>query len=90
MIPDVSARLLYVYMMLGEFYDVLCTSRRESRKGLVEFCEDLVAFLWGWGLTNCASYATLALLTRTGGVYKTLNIRTRDLYKTLITSFIRP
>jgi hypothetical protein len=47
MIPDVSARLLYVYMMLGEFYDVLCTSRRESRKGLVEFCEDLVAFLWG-------------------------------------------
>jgi len=45
----------------------------------------LVASRGGWGLTNCESYDTLALLTRTGDLYETLNTRTGDLYETLNT-----
>jgi hypothetical protein len=48
-------------------------------------CVGLVASRGGRGLTNCASYDTLALLTRTGDLYETLNTRTGDLYETLNT-----
>jgi hypothetical protein len=54
-------------------------SRRDSHK----ICVGLVAFSRAADLTNCASYDTLAKLTRPGGVYKVLNTRPRGIYKHL-------
>ena len=37
-----------------------------------KICVGLGVFLRAWNLTNCASYDTLAKLTRPGGIYEVL------------------
>ena len=70
---------MYIWY-LAENYDVLCTSRRESRKGLVEFYEDLVAFLWG----GAWQIALLMLRSLYSQELKGFITRTRDLYEIFI------
>ena len=67
--------LMIVYMYLDEICVLLCIILVEICVGLVEI---LIIRLCGsgnfaapWGLTNCASYDTLALLTRPRDLYET-------------------
>jgi len=67
-----------LYMHLVENCVHLCIMSRRD-------CVGLVVSRGGQGLTNCESYDTLALLTRTEDLYETLNTSPGGVYKVLNT-----